>query len=689
VKLRYKSDVRRVISVGLLAALCCARCGGDRGPDTDLGTRFPSEPCSELAHAVYHWRGEEGQACDTQSPQPRELHALGDGYVLEWLPQTGAHRVWIVGGEKPLGADAAIDGVLPLTGGHVLVSLGGLRVLDNQVLFSEWQLRSVSVGRGPRGNVLATTVKAGSWSTPTWGRDMMILDDDHLLEWWPGDGHYLVRRYDRANESDAPFTTTTFAGTNKDLLLRGARLVNLGGHRLLEWIPHLGTYRVWSYAFDTNRGDIFGADPLAEGRWDGLGKDDELLVVAANRILVWQRSTGHVSLRELPATGDPLAGALLSEALYPQLRAADPERATTSNITNVVIVLQRGRSFDSYFGQYCGGVPGSAPSCTAGPACCEGMPAAIPGAPACAQFDPAVIDVHVPNESVACMKAKMNGGAMDAYATAPGCGSPLDFACAGPTEGAGAIGAYHTLAAEGALADRFFQSMLGIAELNLIYLNKAASGFSIATERGPQLTQRLAEARVRWAIYVEDPFATQGQSPPQFYDPRWTHFRWVNEIHRDILLEQLPAVSIVIPPPALSEQPGAAPAAAGIELVTRIADELRASPRYGNRALALVTHLTSGGYYDHVAPPPAPGLDVDEQNGQPVPYGPRVPLLAVGPFARRNHISHAQLELSSLTVFLEWNWGGGMTGQLGRRDTIASNIGSLLDPAKTGVLVPE
>jgi phospholipase C len=69
------------------------------------------------------------------------------------------------------------------------------------------------------------------------------------------------------------------------------------------------------------------------------------------------------------------------------------------------------------------------------------------------------------------------------------------------------------------------------------------------------------------------------------------------------------------------------------------------------------------------------------------PYGPRVPLLAIGPFARKGTISHTTMEHSSIVKFIEWNWLGG-TGQLGARDATVNNLGSMLDPSATGVTVP-
>jgi hypothetical protein len=47
------------------------------------------------------------------------------------------------------------------------------------------------------------------------------------------------------------------------------------------------------------------------------------------------------------------------------------------------------------------------------------------------------------------------------------------------------------------------------------------------------------------------------------------------------------------------------------------------------------------------------------------------------------------MEHSSIVKFIEWNFVGGKTGQLGTRDAVVNNIGSVLDPAMTGTTVPE
>jgi phospholipase C len=98
--------------------------------------------------------------------------------------------------------------------------------------------------------------------------------------------------------------------------------------------------------------------------------------------------------------------------------------------------------------------------------------------------------------------------------------------------------------------------------------------------------------------------------------------------------------------------------------------------------LFLVTPDESGGYYDHVAPP----AGKSKADGQPL--GPRIYLIAVGPFAKKAYVSHARMEHSSILRFIEWNWLEGDTGQLGARDGLVEGIGSLLEPTKTGVPVP-
>jgi phospholipase C len=118
----------------------------------------------------------------------------------------------------------------------------------------------------------------------------------------------------------------------------------------------------------------------------------------------------------------------------------------------------------------------------------------------------------------------------------------------------------------------------------------------------------------------------------------------------------------------------------GVAFVQGVVNAVLAS-NYASSTLVLVTWDEGGGFYDHVAPPAPSAVDMQ-------PYGTRVPLLAIGPFARQNFVSHVVMEHSSILKFIEWNFLGA-TGQLAARDAVVNNIGSLLDPAATGAPVPE
>ena len=63
-------------------------------------------------------------------------------------------------------------------------------------------------------------------------------------------------------------------------------------------------------------------------------------------------------------------------------------------------------------------------------------------------------------------------------------------------------------------------------------------------------------------------------------------------------------------------------------------------------------------------------------------------MLAIGPFARKNTISHVTMEHSSVVRFLEYNFLGPV-GQLGNNDAKVNGLGSLLDPNATGVRIPD
>jgi phospholipase C len=92
-----------------------------------------------------------------------------------------------------------------------------------------------------------------------------------------------------------------------------------------------------------------------------------------------------------------------------------------------------------------------------------------------------------------------------------------------------------------------------------------------------------------------------------------------------------------------------------------------------------LTYDDFGGFYDHVPPPP---VDI-------YGLGPRVPMLIISPYAKKNYISHTQYELSSVIKFAEEVFG---LPSLGQRDATANDTTDSFDftqsPRQPLILTP-
>jgi len=391
-----------------------------------------------------------------------------------------------------------------------------------------------------------------------------------------------------------------------------------------------------------------------------------------------------------------------------------------SKIKHLVVIVQENHSFDAYFGTWCQAPVGSEPSCTSGQGCCEAAPAQDPsGSDPVALTDRENGD-YSPNHDQSCELPEMNGGAMDRYVTAS-CGDKRNFALAGDSD----VPTYREWASQYAIADRYFQPVAGASSSNDMYLatarymfldntyepNSMGSGCSYNRDtiryKSTTIHDLLTAKKVDSSWYIEGyqamadawvcgwgaPDCTSSDYFPCIYDPsdipaayfkstadKPAFMRDYGQLATDLAAGTLPAVVFVKPLGFRSEHPGyGSGISEGVKFVSDTFAAIEGS-QYASDTLVLVTWDESGGFFDHVTPPPDSTAD-----GQP--YGPRVPLLALGPFARQGSVSHVIMEHSSIVKFIEWNWLDGV-GQLAARDAVVNNIGSLLDPAATGVVVP-
>jgi phospholipase C len=425
---------------------------------------------------------------------------------------------------------------------------------------------------------------------------------------------------------------------------------------------------------------------------------------------------GAVSVDDAGSTADADAG---SDA---------PSCSTTpcpaSKIQHVVVIVQENHTFDNHFGLYCTAPTGSSPTCTDGPACCEAAPAKEPSGATPFVLDDAENGDNSPVHKKGCELDEINGGKMDQFVTSTLCGNPHNFAYT-PKSVAQPL---WDLAARGAIADHFFQPVAGESSANDMYLARAQWVFddnvyptdavgihcaALAQRKATYTETNLGDLMnakgVGWSWYGEgydrmvaagadcpDPppdCIAQVKTYPCDYDPGDVPFAYYAstrdnpltmkdyaKLGADLAAGQLPAVSFVKAIGYRSEHPSnGMKISDGLKFVTDTIAAIEGSA-YAKDTLILVVYDEGGGYFDHVAPPQT---SADNQ-----PYGTRVPFVAVGPFAKKNFVSHALMDHASIVKFIEWNWLGA-TGQLGGRDVSIANLGSLLDEATTGTKVPE
>ncbi len=189
--------------------------------------------------------------------------------------------------------------------------------------------------------------------------------------------------------------------------------------------------------------------------------------------------------------------------------------------------------------------------------------------------------------------------------------------------------------------------------------------------------------------------------PFQYY-PRLTddsrYIRDMSTLYGDIDAGTLPSFAYVKFRTSENEHPGWSYISDGESNVAGVVDRILGSASASD-TLILLTWDEGGGFYDHISTPASVETFPDGTTyaGKPVPYGTRVPLLAIGRFAKAHHKSHVRMEHSSIVKFVEWNFlGPRHVGDIARtwpgaRDGSPSvnNLGSMLDSSSVGVFVPQ
>ncbi|MCZ0978899.1 hypothetical protein O1L60_05820 [Streptomyces diastatochromogenes] len=227
------------------------------------------------------------------------------------------------------------------------------------------------------------------------------------------------------------------------------------------------------------------------------------------------------------------------------------------------------------------------------------------------------------------------------------------------------------------LFDEFFSAVpYGTATERSYWVSGAAP--TAAGDR-PTIFDRLQRAGVSWKFYVENyrpaenyrtPGATQPVRAPLLGLARFvddpalaSHIVDLDQYYRDLDAGTLPSVAYVASSGSSERSARAIPP--GQKLIRSLATQLALSPYWDSSAL-LWSHDGSGGWYDHVAPPPA-------ADG---PRGLRVPAVLISAYAPAGHVDHRVLDSSSALRFIEDNWN---LAPLGGRDTTSASLAAALD----------
>lgn len=365
----------------------------------------------------------------------------------------------------------------------------------------------------------------------------------------------------------------------------------------------------------------------------------------------------------------------ISSAATTTAAAAAPTAATP--VQHLVVMTQDAHSFDNYFGTRAG-VDGIPPSACSPVHTGVATPCVVPFSLVDAGLHPTL------RNTAAAQAASETGGTMDGFVVAQ---------TTGRVDGTGAMGFYRPsdlpvtsqLADQGVLFDHWFSAEPGNGIANRVF---ALTGVTVPEVSQvpaagwpdlPVVFDRLQAAGVSWKVYVENyepalSLATAGRTElrggqvarvPLLAMARYekdpalmSHVADLDTYYSDLAAGTLPAVSWIVTT-ASTERPPTDPTV-GQRAVRSVVNALEESRDWGSSAF-LLTYDSSGGWYDHVAPPVEKGYAL----------GMRVPTILVSPYATAGTVDHTDLDSASVLRFIETNWS---LLPLGARDSAAPDL---------------
>ena len=183
----------------------------------------------------------------------------------------------------------------------------------------------------------------------------------------------------------------------------------------------------------------------------------------------------------------------------------------------------------------------------------------------------------------------------------------------------------------------------------------------------------------------------------------------IHDFFDALAVGNLPAVSFLKAPGYQDGHAGYSDPLDEQAFVTNVVNTLQQSQEWGSTAV-LIVYDDSDGWYDHTnsivngskisvagfdtlgpctsaSTPVLPGVTGGAQAQGRCGYGPRLPLLAISPYAKQNYVDHTLTDQSSVLRFIEDNWLGGQR-IAGSFDAIAGAIVNMFNFSATANTKP-
>ncbi len=316
-------------------------------------------------------------------------------------------------------------------------------------------------------------------------------------------------------------------------------------------------------------------------------------------------------------------------------------------IRHVIVVMKENRSFDHLLGKlHDRGQPGvqAVPASYSNPDASGNPVFPTHATTTCIPFDP----VHQADSIAACI----DDGTMDGFVRNAAATTDSDGSFAMQYYDATDLPFDYWLASTFAIGDRDFAPTASGTFANRAFFMFGTSAGVVDTglvhpaPNTPSIFHLLIDAGFTWRAY-SDGAPLSGTLDWQAGDPG---VRSMADLYDDLDHGTLPSVAFVDGRENYEDDHPIADLQLGEAWLKRIYDHAVTSPEW--QRLAIVwTYDECGAFADHVPPP---GACRAAPSGSPFTLrGPRVPLVVVSPWAKRNYVSHVVRDHTAITRFIE------------------------------------